>query len=132
MNRKKNTVAAKNTAAHEPAAKETGTTKQRAFKPIPKVEVVIRFGENKILVEPVEIKFDQEVRWRCDIGDLKVQFSPRSNPFRGVTYAVTKGGSCYSGKPVKSRNGAYNYAILVTTAKGIMATDSQLTVTGSD
>lgn len=96
-------------------------------------------GELEIIVDPEDLSLgpNEQAAWSTgprdanDSARLEIRFAPNSTPFGGDTFAIARGGTAFSGRPVGG-SGVYEYKVLVITPDGIFQLrekDARITVT---
>lgn len=81
--------------------------------------------EIRINVEPEEVLLHptEQIAWTTGAqasetgGKIEIRFAPNSTPFEGHTFITARGGTAFSGFPVRSQ-GSFRYKVLFTTPEG--------------
>ena len=98
------------------------------------VDVELISKDSDVTVKPrrITISSRDQVRWSSRQNDFRILFSflPDERPFKAAVFAVTKGNSCVTGKPIKlARVRRYSYTAILLTPQGPKATDAELELT---
>ncbi len=87
-----------------------------------KVSQAIRKSHKIFQLKPITLHLSlrEEIMWKAVDGDLEVRLNAHDSPFCGYSFRTGKGGSCFSGIPLKSKvkKTAYKYTVVVATCEG--------------
>jgi hypothetical protein len=87
-----------------------------------KVSQAIRKSHKIFQLKPITLHLSlrEEIQWKATDGDLEVRLNAHDSPFCGYSFRTGKGGSCFSGIPVKSKikKTSYKYTVVVATCEG--------------